>query len=1120
MSRVNYKDILLKSKFAFAYCSIVKDKSGNAIDYKFIEVNDSFGKILCLETKDIIGKSIKEIASDSDLASDSRIELYSEISETGSNEDFEYYSEKLLRWFNVNVFSNEKGYFVATFIESPNDEKRFERNSYDENEIEQNIEDAEFLNSLSFQFAELDTGEDIVPTLLTAIKSHTDAALAVFSVYDPIQKALIIKRIEANDSIFKLIIKIAGEKIIETVSPVDEDTYSMIVNDKIGYAKTFTEVTFGAIPEMVDKTIRAITGIAHFFGIAHIINGELYGTTMLTFKHNQKEPSRKILNSYAYFVALTLRKKIAERSLRTSEERFRLLTDLLPQTVFEADLSGRLTFANRSAFETFGYSQEEFDEGISCFKIIANDEIVKAQTNFKKIIDSNIPSSHEYLAVRKDGTRFPIIIFSSLITSEGLPIGIRGIIIDISDRKEAEKVIEESEKRFRLLVKNSNDIIMVLSNEGKYKYVSDQVVKVLGYTAEELIGKSFFDYMHQDDISALAEKFQHCMEKEGCVNNAIYRNKHKDGSWVYIEAIGSNLLDEPSVNGMVINARDISERIKTEADLKETMERFQAFMDNVPSLVCIKNENSSPIFFNKEFIKQFPCDDWLGAIPMEVLPYKTADEMLRTDREAIEKGFCIYEDSWQDNEGQWRTLETRKFRISRGELPPYIGVVINDVSERKIAEAAIKDSEERFRNLTNLLPLTVYETDINGNITFINQTALDTFGYDAEDIMHGFNAFEVIYDFKIDIQKYLAASGDSKKKFNKIQKREVEAIRKDGSKFPAMIFSNILLKDDQPIGFRGVVIDISEQKESERKIKELNENLEQKVLERTVELNKALKIIEESNYELKYLNDSIADEARKLIATNDRLAKSEQELLIANQTKDKFFSIIAHDLKNPIGGIRNLLEIIVSHYDKMDSSEVLQLIQGAYSASIRTFELLDNLLEWARIQRGAIYFEPHLSIIKSILDKVLGLVKSNADSKFITIESILSETDMAYFDRDFLNAILRNLISNAIKYSKPNSKVTIAFEAGSLYSPELSEFYVCSVKDEGIGIDEDRLNGLFKVDSIKSTTGTLGEKGTGLGLVLCKEFVEKQGGKIWAESKVGCGSTFYFTLPLETIDYQ
>jgi len=225
--------------------------------------------------------------------------------------------------------------------------------------------------------------------------------------------------------------------------------------------------------------------------------------------------------------------------------------------------------------------------------------------------------------------------------------------------------------------------------------------------------------------------------------------------------------------------------------------------------------------------------------------------------------------------------------------------------------------------------------------------------------------------------------------------------------------------------------------------------------------------------------------------------------------KDKFFSIIAHDLHNPFAGIRGISEIMETtllEEDLKNSSQLLQITKMIRETSNSALELLTNIVEWAKSQTGEINVSPINLSMESIFSSAYEVVRGNALKKNITIEKRFSENDTVYADNMLVNIILRNLLTNAIKFTQTNGKIIVSAE-------QKDTFFEISVIDSGVGIDPNNFQKIFRIDSKFSLPGTEKEKGSGLGLILCKEFVEKQGGKIWVESKLGKGSKFIFTLP-------
>ena len=203
-----------------------------------------------------------------------------------------------------------------------------------------------------------------------------------------------------------------------------------------------------------------------------------------------------------------------------------------------------------------------------------------------------------------------------------------------------------------------------------------------------------------------------------------------------------------------------------------------------------------------------------------------------------------------------------------------------------------------------------------------------------------------------------------------------------------------------------------------------------------------------------------------------------------------------------------VLLIIVEDYDSLENDEKQQMIIDVANTSKRTYDLMENLLEWSSVQTGNIPFNPQKITLLTLLNNLEALYNQNLKSKGITLKINVEPESSVFVDKKMTETILRNLISNALKFTYPNGTVSVSSEP-------YNDFVVIKVIDTGVGIKTENLSELFKVDKVQSTRGTAKETGTGFGLILCKELVEKQNGKIWVESKEDEGTTFYFTLPAE-----
>ncbi len=375
---------------------------------------------------------------------------------------------------------------------------------------------------------------------------------------------------------------------------------------------------------------------------------------------------------------------------------------------------------------------------------------------------------------------------------------------------------------------------------------------------------------------------------------------------------------------------------------------------------------------------------------------------------------------------------------------------VSDITMLKVAEEALRESEARFQNVANTAPVLIWITDADALFTFVNNFWLQYTGRSLGQEL-GMNWIEGIHPE--DLDKFLLTY---KTAFDARTPFETDfRFKKHDGTYRWIIAKGVprFLSDGRFAGFIGSCTDINDQKVIEEKIKSFNE-------------------------ELKSLNAS----------------------------KDKFFSIIAHDLKSPLSGVLGFAEILIEDYDELDDKEIKEFIEHIHQAAQNLNELLENLLDWSRIQTGRLNFELVKLNLDSTFHDIISLFYQNALNKNIKLEKLVDDNLNVLADKNSIKTILRNLVSNGIKFTQSGGTV-------SLLAEEKDEMILITVQDSGIGISKENINKLFKVDINYSTPGTNNERGTGLGLVLCKELVEKNGGNIWVESEIGKGTKFIFTLP-------
>lgn len=377
--------------------------------------------------------------------------------------------------------------------------------------------------------------------------------------------------------------------------------------------------------------------------------------------------------------------------------------------------------------------------------------------------------------------------------------------------------------------------------------------------------------------------------------------------------------------------------------------------------------------------------------------------------------------------------------------------VFQDITERKQQELALKESEARFRALSQTANDAIITANKFGNIVSWNNGAERIFGYNYYEIIE--KPLSVIMP-----DKFIKSHNEGINRVSNNGEKhvvgstvELEALHKNKTILPI----ELSLSEWEVSGekyFTGIIRDISKRKQSEELILSKNKELEN-----------------------------------------------------LNITKDKFFSIISHDLKGPFSVLLGISELIIDSANTFDKDKILYLSKGLNQSANNTFKLLENLLAWARLQRGAIVPQMKKNNVKEIVFTSIQILEEIARNKEICIEYNIENELFASCDENITSTIIRNLTSNAIKFTKNGGIIKIA-------AFEIDNKIQISISDNGVGMKNEKIQSIFELGKNKSTKGTQGEKGTGLGLIICKELIEKQDGKIWATSVEQEGTTFYFTL--------
>jgi PAS domain S-box-containing protein len=788
------------------------------------------------------------------------------------------------------------------------------------------------------------------------------------------------------------------------------------------------------------------------------------------------------------YKALNQIKKNLEIELNDIKNCYETFFNSFDEMLFITKPDGSIIFVNKIVSQKLKFSQEEL-VGKSLLAIIPENKSSEPLENIQEILEGKrdicpIP------VISKDGLTIPVEtrVFKAKWDGEEC---IFGISKDLSKLRKVEDNLNVEHSRLSAVIESTGSGIWEWNLKTDEIIYDKRWAEIIGYSLEEISPvsrKTYLRFAHPDDVPLAAAAMEKYFRGETPFYECESRFRHKNGNWIWVLDRGKFYKwDEDGKPILMIGShQDITIKKEIELSLRKSEEKFRALFEYSPIGIMLANKDGNIIDTNKS------AEKILGL---------STEEQKKRDIDGTEWKVVRLDGSDFPPEefASVRALKENKpiLNVEMGVLKskddfayisvnaapiPDIGVVVSfqDITEKINATRTLEENEKILRIIFNISGsgLMIVNSDTR-EIIDINKTAEEIVGLSKENILgKNCNEFFIYNDFDKNLVSKMT------NEFNKF-KTEGQLICKD-KQIKDILLSihsfNYKGKESYLLSF----MDISEIKKKEKQLRELTEDL---LVSRD--------IIETNLYQKNILVEELSQ-------TKEKLEQSIKE-------KDRFFSIIAHDLKNPLNGFLGLTRVMAEDIEHLSMKQVQDFSIKLKDSASNLYKLLDNLLEWSRLQREDIKFDPQLLQLKTIVDDIIDLQKDSASFKNIEVINHITDGVIVFADKSMLNMILRNLLSNAIKFTKTNGKAEIGFD--KITEPDSTKsFSRIYVKDNGIGMDDILISKLFKLDTKVSRIGTANEPSTGLGLILCKELVEKHGGKIWVESKVNYGSTFYFTI--------
>lgn len=610
-----------------------------------------------------------------------------------------------------------------------------------------------------------------------------------------------------------------------------------------------------------------------------------------------------------------------------------------------------------------------------------------------------------------------------------------------------EEALRESEERYRFMFENNPQPMFIYDLETlAFLQVNRAIIEQFGYSQEEFLSMTLKDIHRDEDI----EKLMLDIEKAKSTYNP-------SGEWINVKKNGEIIHTEIVAQSVSFNSRparhvlsiDITKRKLTENALRESEERYHSLFDNTTIGFYRTTPDGKILMANPTIIRL------LGYNSFEQLAnrnlniegfepnYSREDFKQRLEVEGEIKGF---ESAWTRTDGSTVFIrESAKVVLDKHQNISYYEGTIEDITEQKLTENQLIEAGNHWQTTFDTVKDGICLLNNQQQIVRCNKAMTELFP-NCNKSMLGKPCWEGVHGILDPLHDCPII------KMKQSLKRESIEIKVDERWFDITI-DPIFDNNNKYIGAVHIARNITERKLAEESLIQLNEKL------------KAL-----------------------------------------NVTKDRLFTIIAHDLKSPFNSILGLSELLINNLHSYNIEKSVEFVSQINNSAKNTLSLIDNLLAWANSQMGQITYQPENILLLPVVQEVIELLSPTAKIKNIAILYFESELLEAYADKNLLQVVIRNLISNSIKFSKLGGRINV-------YSVSENEQIIITISDNGIGISDKNLANLFHSSGTFTTNGTAHEKGSGLGLFLCKEFVEKQGGKIWVESEVGIGSEFKFTLP-------
>lgn len=778
----------------------------------------------------------------------------------------------------------------------------------------------------------------------------------------------------------------------------------------------------------------------------------------------------------------------SEKDLISSQAEYKNLVENVQSVIIKIQKTGKLVFINNYGIEILGFERDELATK-NIFDLISANSDTKTNYFSDKgccTLHTNESVTTEGACQSKEGKNLYFIWTLTAYLNDNAEEEVLCIGNNVTSIKGIQDELWESQHTLKNIMDNTQDLICQTDLEGRHVYVSPSYTTLLGYDASELKGASFLSFLHPDDLNTCIQAYKLLITEKTPRTQAM-RFRTKSGEYVWIESYASIVYDKKGkTSGTVTSSRNITKQMEYQKALEYSELRYKTLLYAIPDILFVQSREGVYLDVHCTDLSMLlmPPEQFLGKKHSDVLPqeilYKFEEKFnLITQLGKTEK--FEYAINGNYYEARIAPFGSDKFLT-----------IIRDITDRKQAELQVKVEEDKYRLLAEHSSDVIWKMDLpTQRFTYISPSIVKLRGYTPEETMAQPIEEQVDPESYLEIQNELTMrinmllNGEEKARTNV---RQLQQPCKDGSWKWVEIVSTLVVNENGEIKeMLGVTRDITERKRIELSILE-NE-----------------KLLKQQNDEYIAINEELNDSYKKIQEINHELVRAKEKAEESDRLKSAFLANMSHEIRTPMNGILGFSDLL--RRPSLTPAKANQYIEIINNNGKQLLSIINDIIDISKIEAKLITIDKSAvevhHLFNSMAEQFVPLAKTKGLS--FTSNNELPRSFVIITDETKLKQILFNLLGNALKFT-PTGEI-------SIHAKLQNDQLLFAVKDTGIGIPESHHELIFERFRQVETTYSQQYGGTGLGLSISRSLVELLGGKLWLESKVGEGSTFYFTIP-------